>query len=261
MLALARNLCAVVLAADVIGYADGTWLTWLDTVRTQVITVSRAGITNLRDSALKDPTNHGCMARASYYAACRYITDAAGMAECESVFREYLAGTEWAGSVWNSSDATWQTDGVGHRHGVTPAGTLISGHDVSGALPEEMRRGGTFAWPPTYTGYAWEAMQGTVTCAELMFRAGESDIYTHGTNAVLRAAQFIYSLVPYSASWTPTGDDNWQPWLLNYRTALGAAATTPTQRGKNLGYTDWVYAAGPPAGRQHPFADVLLSGG
>ena len=69
---------------------------------------------------------------------------------------------------------------------------LLSAY-LDGALPDDMRRGGSFQWPPEYTQYPREALSGYVALAEILFRQGY-DVYEWEDQALLRAARFLYDL-------------------------------------------------------------------
>ena len=101
-----------------------------------------------------------------------------------------------------------------------------------------MRRGGTFAWPPVKTDYAWEGLQGAVLQADLLYRAGYAT-WTWSDRALLRAARFLYE----RAGWPAIGDDQWQPWLIDKRYGTSFRAAPPARTGKNFGWTDWLYGS------------------
>ena len=121
--------------------------------------------------------------------------------------------------------------------GVNPAGAAKSGHSIDGALPDDMRRGCSFQWPPCATNYAWGAMEGAVVQARLLSRAG-FDSWNWQNRAMFRATQFLYNLDKQVGGWWATGDDTWQPWVIN--AAYGASfPATAARSGKNMGWTDW----------------------
>ena len=101
-----------------------------------------------------------------------------------------------------------------------------------------MRRGASFNWPPTATGYPWEALQGAVLEAELLRRAGY-DTWNWENKALLRAAEFLYDDI----GWAATGDDEWQPWLIDARYGTSFRGSAPASNGKNFGWTDWLYGS------------------
>ena len=98
--------------------------------------------------------------------------------------------------------------------------------------------GASFAWPPVATGYPWEALQGAVLQAELLRRAGY-DAWNWENKALLRAAKFLYDGI----GWPATGDDEWQPWLIDARYGTSYREAGPVQFGKNFGWTDWLYGS------------------
>jgi hypothetical protein len=103
-----------------------------------------------------------------------------------------------------------------------------------------MRLGGTLQWPPAATDYAWEGMQGAVLQAELL-RVQGYDTWSWGNKALLRATRFLYD----RARWPASGDDTWQPWLIDARYGTSYHGSPPSRSGKNFGFTDWLYG---PAG-------------
>jgi hypothetical protein len=119
---------------------------------------------------------------------------------------------------------------------VNPKGATKNGHSIGGALPDDMRRGGAFAWPPKATGYPWEALQGATVAAQLLTRQGYP-AWEWSDQALLRAAQFLYGI-----NWPATGDDGWQPWLINYAYGTNFPTTQTGVTGKNMGFTSWTHA-------------------
>ena len=118
---------------------------------------------------------------------------------------------------------------------------MKDGHSIDGALPEEMRRGGDFQWPPAQTGYAWEGLQGAIVQAEILHRAGY-DTWQWEDQALLRAVEFLESI-----GWSADGDDRWQIWLINYAYGTSFSTQTAVSPGKNMGWTDWSHSEGPVA--------------
>ena len=121
--------------------------------------------------------------------------------------------------------------------GINPKGATKNGHSIDGVLPDDLRRGGGFAWPPKSTGYPWEALQGATVAAQLLTRAGYP-AWEWCDKALLRAATWLYDV----AKWPAEGDDQWQPWLLNaaYGTNFPTSATATA--GKNMAFTQWTHA-------------------
>jgi hypothetical protein len=166
-----------------------------------------------------------------------YLGDAVDLERAALVFKGWL-GDRVAYSGFSWGDLSWQADPA-VPVGVNRPGAIKAGHVIDGSLPDDMRRGCSFTWTPCYTGYAWEAMQGAVVQAELLTRAGY-DAWAWSDNALGRAALFLYNLNQEVGGWWASGDDSWQPWLINkaYNTNF---PTTRAKPGKNMAWTDWTH--------------------
>ncbi len=237
-LALGRNLPGYVLAANLVDLPDvepafneNTFKPWLRSLLTETLD----GRT-LRSTHEDRPNNWGTHAGASRVAIALYLGDDAELARAAAVFHGWLGDrAAYAGFKWG--DLSWQCD-ASKPVGINPAGCVKSGHSIDGALPDDMRRGAPFAWPPTSTGYPWEALQGALLQAELLRRAGY-DTWNWEDKALLRAADFLYD----SIGWPAQGDDEWQPWLIDARYHTSYRDSAPARYGKNFGWTDWLYGS------------------
>jgi hypothetical protein len=236
-LAEARNLPGYVLAADLVDLASvapafdtGVFRPWLRTVLSEPMTEG----TDLVYTAEHRPNNWGTHAGAARVAITRYLGDGTGLARQATVFRGWLGDrSAYAGFAYG--DLSWQCDPTAPV-GIDPTGCTTDGVVIDGALPDDMRRGGTFQWPPLATGYPWEALQGATLEAELLSRAGYP-AWAWQNDALERAATFLYE----RAGWLPDGDDRWQPWLINHAYGSHFATVSPTSPGKNFGFSDWLY--------------------
>ncbi|MEO5941000.1 MAG: alginate lyase family protein, partial [Candidatus Limnocylindrales bacterium] len=168
-----------------------------------------------------------------------YLNDGTELARTATVFRGWLGDRGAYSGFKYGSDLSWQDDAT-RLVAIDAAGTskVYDGKEINldGALPDEMRRGGTFQWAPLSTGYPWEALQGAVLQAEVLDHAGYES-WTWSNRALYRAARFLYS----TAGWPATGDDRWQPWLIDARTGAGFPRPSTTSPGKNFGFADWLY--------------------
>lgn len=239
-LALGRNLPGYVIAADLIdlraadpSFDTGTFRPWLRRVLTEPL----SGMT-LVGTDERRPNNWGTHAGAARAAVAAYLGDTAELARTAAVFRGWL-GDRTSYASFTYGDLSWQCDAT-KPVGIDPVGCSRLGISLDGALPEEMRRGGVLQWPPAATDYAWEGLQGAVLQAELL-RVQGYDTWSWGSKALLRAARFLYE----RARWPATGDDTWQPWLIDARYGTSFHGSAPSRSGKNFGFTDWLYG---PAG-------------
>jgi hypothetical protein len=248
-LALSRNLVSYVIAADLVNLPaepdlDREFRAWLISLLDEPL---REG-GSLRLTHEERPNNWGTHAGAARAAVAVYLGEMEELARTAQIFRGWL-GDRQAYAGFHFGRLTWQAD-PDTPVGINPVGASRDGHTLDGALPEEMRRGGAFQWPPKETGYPWEALQGAVVQAEILRRAGYPAWEWQG-QALLRAARFLYAI-----GWEADGDDEWQPWLFNHAYASDFPAVTPARPGKNMGWTDWTHA--PPGG---PSCNVLGGGG
>jgi hypothetical protein len=234
-LALGRNLVSYVIAADLVNLPetaptlDETFRGWLRQLLTEKMDDDRS----LQETHETRPNNWGTHAGASRAAVAIYLGDSAELEQTALVFKGWL-GDQSAYTGFEYGRLDWQADPE-NPVGINPPGAVIDGHDVGGALPEEMRRGGRFRWPPQRTGYAWEGLQGAVVLAEILSRSGYL-AWEWEEQALLRAVQFLYDL-----NWPAEGDDIWQVWLINQAYDTDVPASTPERPGKNMGWTDWTF--------------------
>ena len=238
-LALGRNMPGYVIAADLVdlGAADpsfdqNTFRPWLRSLLTKTLD-GRTLVSTHEDR----PNNWGTHAGAARAAIAGYLGDSGQLARTALVFRGYL-GDRSAYTGFEFGELSWQCDPL-RPVGVNPPCTRL-GINLDGVLPDDLRRGGPLQWPPASTGYPWEGMQGAVLQAELL-RVQGYDAWSWSNRALLRATKFLYE----RAGWPATGDDEWQPWLIDKRYGTSYRAAAPARSGKNFGFTDWLYG---PAG-------------
>jgi hypothetical protein len=233
-LGLSRNLVAYVIAADLVNLPedrenDRIFREWLQ----QTLTEELQGLT-LRSTHEQRPNNWGTHAGASRAAAARYLGDVAELERSAMVFRGWLGNRE-SYSGFSYGELHWQAD-PDNPVGINPKGATKEGHSIDGALPEEMRRGGKFRWPPKRTNYPWGALQGALVQAEILSRAGYP-AWGWECKALLRAAEFLHDI-----GWEAEGDDEWQIWILNRAYGTNFRAPSPATPGKNMGWTDWTHS-------------------
>jgi Alginate lyase len=238
-LALGRNLVAYVIAADLIDLktynpaSDQQFRAWLNAVRKE--TLDGKTLISTHEGR---PNNWGTHAGASRVAVDMYLGDTADLTRAATVFKGWL-GDRTAYAGFSYGDVSWQADSS-KPVGVNPVGAVKSGHSIDGVLPDDMRRGCSFTWPPCKTVYPWEAMQGAVVQARLLSRAGY-DVWNWQNRAMLRATQFLYNLNKEVGGWWAASDDEWQPWVINKAYGTTFPATSPASAGKNMGWTDWTF--------------------
>lgn len=238
-LALGRELLAYVVAADLINLPEYApqFNEDFEEKLLELLTKQLDDDRSLRATHEERPNNWGTHAGATRAAIARYLGDTEELRRTAQVFKGWLGDREtYAGFIYGD-DLSWQCDPE-RPVGVNPKGCEKEGHIIDGSQPEEMRRGDEFQWPPEETGYAWEALQGALAQAEILYRAGY-DVWEWEDQALLRAVQFLYNV-----GWEPGGDDEWQVWLVNHAYCAEFPTVAPARPGKNIGWTDWTHAGG-----------------
>lgn len=238
VLAEARNLPSYIIAADLINLKsydaakESQFQTWLTKVRDEQMTECD----NLVKCHDKRPNNWGTHAGAARVAIDIYIGDKADLAKAAATFKGWL-GDRSAYAAFEYGDLSWQCDSS-KPVGVNPKGCSKSGHSIDGAIPDDMRRGCSFNWPPCATNYPWGALEGATVMAELLYRQGY-DAYNWSDQALKRATAFLFQV---GGSFNPSGDDVYMPWIINHAYGTSYGTSSPVPPGKNMGWTDWTHA-------------------
>jgi hypothetical protein len=234
-LAYGREMIGYVLAADIIGLPQrdpaldslfrAKIAKWLDYP-------TSSGPDSLRACSDIRPNNWGTHCTASRIAIDLYLGDRADLDRAAKIVRGWM-GDRNAYAGFDYGDLWWQAN-PSAPVGVNPQGSDIGGHDVGGLQPEEMRRAGSFTWPPKATDYAWEGNQGALASTWMLMRAGyPADQWSD--RAECRVAAALYRI-----GWAAEGDDQWQPWLIN-KICGTDYPTTGGGKGKNVGWTQWTH--------------------
>jgi hypothetical protein len=262
-LALGRNLLSYIIAADLIDLraydpvAEASFRQWLAAVRHEPLGSEAVRDQTLIGTAERALNNWGGMAGASRVAIAAYLGDERDLGRAAKIMKGWLGdrsaypgipgplfgpndvGRGFRAGGYND-DLSWQSD-PDQPQGVNPEGATKHGHSIDGALPDDMRRGGAFRWPPAYTQYPREALSGYVALAELLYRQGY-DVYAWEQRALLRATRFLFEL-----GRSFRHEDWWEPrvpayWIINYRYGTSFPVEVGSRIGRNFGWADWTHA-------------------
>jgi len=234
VLYLGRGLPAYVIAADLVGLPpneDERFRAWLRGILTKELD-SRT----LQSTHENRPNNWGLHAGASRVVVAAYLGDQAAIERCAQIFKGWL-GDRAAYAEFEYGDFSWQAD-PSQPVGINPKGAMKDGYLIDGVLPDDQRRGGAFNWPPPKENYVYGALQGALLQAVVLSRFGY-DVWNWQDKALLRAFEWLHR----QANFPATGDDIWQPHLLNYYYRTGFPAPVPAKPGKNVGWTDWTHGS------------------
>ena len=207
-LALARELGAYVVAADLVGLPpaeDATFSEWLRFTLTEVLD----GKTLVSTHEVR-PNNWGTMAGGTRMAVALYLKDQGEFDRAVQVFAGWL-GDRSAYDDFDYGDLSWQAD-PDNPVGINPAGSEKSGYNIDGVLPEEMRRAGDFTWPPPKENYVYSGLAGALAQAIIAHRNGYPDVWQWSDSALLRAFIWLHDVADFPA----VGDDEWQPHVINH---------------------------------------------
>lgn len=245
-LALGRKLGAYIIAADLLGYRENNWVSFVTVVANETLDGS-----NLLKKCEDKANNWSASCIWSRAARAAYLGDLADLDRTAAVFRGMCAlhgqfqgprGNTISGFTFPSSafgELGWQPDPA-HPEVICPAESAIAGHSMSGALPEELRRAtSVFRWAPPCENYCWSALEGYIGTAWLLARAGYGG-FDINRKAILRAVEFQYK----KASCPAVGDDTHQPHVIAaiYGTFSDSSlipVVTPSTHGKLFGFGDW----------------------
>jgi Alginate lyase len=238
-LALGRELAAYVIAADLVGLETNEDVAFSNWLR-RTLTENLAGRT-LRSTHDDRPNNWGTMAGASRAAVAAYLGDEAELERAAKVFKGWL-GDHNSYARFNWGDLSWQADS-NRPVGINPRGATKQGHSIDGIVPDDMRRGGGFRFPPGTTNYPWEGLAGAVVQAEVLHRAGYP-AWQWQDQALKRAVEALFALSRrYGGSWwVNDSDEQFIPWMINKRYGTQYPTNLPARPGKIMAWTDWTHS-------------------
>ncbi len=260
-LAIGRNMMAYVVAADLLNYRPGkfdpygnatAFVNWL---RNDIQKVSFSGKT-LKKCHDDRPNNWGTMCGASRIAIDLYLNDKDDLTDAVKVFKGYLGDkSAYNDFTFNVEAANWTCetppDPKKPKKGLRPIapkncflyynGTKV---DMSGAPIDDVQRVEDkkktgFVYPIPKTHYAWGGFSAAVAQAEMLYRAGYTNVYNWQDKAIWRGMDFLNREMPTSDS----GATYWLPWIVNKR--YGTDFPTKPNANKNsrlMNFTDWTHA-------------------
>ena len=245
LLQLGRNMPGYVIAADLINLRafdpifDAAFRTWISAMRTRVFSGAFRTIANADEH---DPANWGAYDGAARAAIAAYLGDTADLARSAAAMNSFLSMANDGRWLFRPDvhDMSWQCS-YPDETGYTPINGACTrdGKDIDGVMAQDMARAGGFQWPPAFTAYARENLNGRTIQAEILFRAGYTQVFQWGHQALRRAAQALRRLSATDAAW-------WEPNQLVYRiitTRTGVTwwgLSTPT-KGRSVIGVDWTH--------------------
>lgn len=243
ILGVARNLASYVIAADLIrlrdfdSRADARFRAWLAPLRTKSLA---SGSTSLVEHDEKDAGNWGAYAGASRAAASLYLGDSTDVARSAAALRGWTGDRTAEMFTYRSSrDYSWQCGypETSRYVPVNPLGCARNGHSLDGVMAEDMRRGGSYQWPPVFTSYPRENLVGRTIEAELLYRAGYP-VWSWGDLAFLRVVNRQLSLSQYDSQWYEPRINAY--WIIAKRYGVHLPLEGPS-KGRTVIGVDWTH--------------------
>lgn len=225
-LEVSRNITCYAIAADLVGFRDPAWVSWISALRTKPMTDGKT-IVSTQETR---PNNWGTHASAARIAIDLYLNSQLDLNRATNVFKGWL-GDVTLYSGFKYGDLSWQSGSP--PRAINPVGGTKAGHNIDGVLPDDQRRGGSFTWPPPCEGYVHEALQGALVAAQLLAFNGQP-AFDWSNKALLRAYTWLYG-----HSCPATGDDGGYPFIVNKAYGTAFKGTRPAPMGKNMGFLDW----------------------
>lgn len=253
-LAIARNLTAYIVAADLINFRAGTdhgkgdqWQSYIDMLRFKpnCPNVSSGSYPdgdwlNLSQSHDQSGSNASAQAGAARIAAALYLNDRNELEQAWQTYQRY-AGDQSKCPLCpmniNESGITWAHD-PNNPAAINPAGATKSGHSIDGAIISDIGRGGAFTWPPEYTNYPWVGMEGFIAQAHMLARAGYP-AWEVSQQAPRRAVAYLkYLSEEFGETWWDR--THWVKYLVNNAYQTDFPADTANS-GFIMAWTDWTH--------------------
>jgi hypothetical protein len=236
VLAAGRQLVGYIIAADLIGYRDPGFVSWVSGMRTKELG-GHGRWTRLAQTHADTANNWGAWAGASRVAAAIYVGDRADTATAAAILRGWLGDRgAYAGFRTTADfDAAWACN-AGSWTAINPACSTAK----DGAVVEEASRS-SGSYPnldATAIMYSWEALGGAQLQALLLQRAGYGDVWEWSNRGFLRAARWLERNGGYAP---PYAVNQYMPWIFDWAYATSVGRKNAAGMGRTFGFTDWLY--------------------
>jgi hypothetical protein len=234
VLSVSRQLAGYVLAADLIGYHEAGFRSWVGGMRTQDIG-NHGRWTTITYTSEDSANNWGAWAMSTRIAISAYLGDTADLQRTAAVFRGFTGErSAYAGfRPTNDFDPGWACSEAWVP--INPAGC----GDKSGAIVEDISRsaGSYPAVDDTGLTYSWEVLGGATLSARLLERAGYGDVWQWGDRALLRAALFLRDNGGFAPRYSV---NQYIPHEINAAYGTNIGPVGGAGYGRQFGFTDWL---------------------
>lgn len=193
-LSWAREIGSYVIAADIVWYYSDDFNVYLDNVSKKWIWTDNRTLTDMYYSR---PNNWWMHAFASLLIIHLYLDE---YDQVEKIRNNFLLNlSSWEKTSAKYWDLHWQND-ENNPVLINQVWSIKEWKDISGFIPDEMRRWGDFVFPPNYTNYPWEFLQWLIVSAYILDRQNMS-IWEVEDRAILRSVVALQDTLWWTAQW------------------------------------------------------------
>ncbi|MDT0277376.1 hypothetical protein [Blastococcus goldschmidtiae] len=235
VLSVGRQLGGYALAADLVGYRDAEFTTWIDEMRTEDLG-GHGRWNSISETSEDSANNWGTWAMATRIAVSSYLRDGSDLERAAEVFAGFT-GEPDAYDDFRRTDDFDQTWACGDD-GWVPINPASCG-DRGGAIVEDISRS-SGSYPQVDDEglmYSWEVLGGATLSARLLERAGYRDVWSWGDQALLRAAQFVEDNGGYPPEYSVL---QYIPHEINAAYGVDLGPVRSAGYGRQFGFSDWL---------------------
>ena len=235
VLSVARQMAGYAIAADLVGYRDPAFVSYMGDMRTRTIG-GHSRWTSVSQTSENTASNWGAWAMASRIALSRYVGDKADVARAATVFKGWTGDrSAYAGfETTQDFDASWACN----PSAWVPINPASCGAKAGAIVEDISRTDAAFpAVDDTGRTYSWETLGGATLSARLLARGGYPDVYQWSDQALLRAGQFLQRNGGYAPLYTT---NQYIPWEINTAYGVNIGPVNPAGFGRQFGFTDWL---------------------
>lgn len=265
-LAVGRNMVAYVIAADLLGLradddpeSDGSKVeAWFANMQERTLQHNNDPDEQVPLVSFGSGSNASAQEGAVYIALAAFLEDEDRLEHGWETYRTYVCDPgatdpenidldKGIQAGWAHDDDDPCAIAPAGAEKVVPGGLPGAGetHRLDGAIINDMRRGDDYQWPPVYTQYPWVGIEGFVSAAVLLDRAGYP-AFQIADEAPWRALDYLWFLREQ------TGDDAWfdgkRADEMTHLVNVAYDEDWPTQEavgaGRIVGFTDWTHPEG-----------------
>lgn len=254
-LAIGRNMVSYTIAADLLrsnqtlsGSELDRVTTWLSSFLTRQLPNNNTGVLE-KLTPFDSGSNASAEEGAVYAAIASYNKNKTALDYVWNRFRLYSCdktnNPETVIDVKNGFDYGWSSAStLSEACAVNPKGTTKQGYRIDGAIINDMRRGGPFTWPPSYTQYPWVGIDGYIPAALILYRAGYP-AFQISDRSVLRTLEYLKYLEDNTTTtWFDGTRSNEDIFIVNKAYGVSFPMNGPTGDGRVVGFTGWTHQNG-----------------